>query len=90
MLDFFENKGTKLIATLVPSAQTFVIISRGKELTRFSAKKALYLFGPFSPIRRVVLYILVSSIFNLFVILTILTNCILMTIQGSELVERTE
>lgn len=67
-----------------------MIISRGKELIRFSAKKALYLLGPFHPIRRIVLYILVSSIFNLFVILTILTNCILMTLQNSELVERTE
>lgn len=67
-----------------------MIISRAKELTRFSAKKALYLLGPFHPIRRIVLCILVSSIFNLFVILTILTNCILMTIQGSEMVENTE
>ena len=66
-----------------------MIISRGKELIRFSANKALYLFGPFHPIRRIVLYILVSSVFNLFVILTILVNCILMTIQGSEAVEKT-
>lgn len=70
--------------------KTFVIISRGKELTRFSATKALYLLGPFHPIRRVVLYILVNPVFNLLVILTILTNCILMTIQGSEMVEKTE
>lgn len=69
---------------------TFVIISRGKELTRFSATKALYILGPFHPIRRVVLYILVNAIFNLLVILTILTNCILMTIQGNDLVEKTE
>ena len=67
-----------------------MIVSRGNELTRFSAKDALYMFGPFHPIRRVVLYILVSSLFNLFVITTILTNCILMTIQGSETVEKTE
>lgn len=75
---------------IISNKQTFVIISRGKELTRFSAKKALYFFGPFHPIRRVVLYILVNPVFNLLVILTILINCILMTIQGSETVEKTE
>lgn len=70
--------------------ETFVIISKGKELTRFSASKALYLFGAFHPIRRIVLYILVNPIFSLFVIMTILVNCILMTIKGGELVEETE
>ena len=70
--------------------ETFVIISRGKELTRFSATEALCMLGPFHPIRRVVLYILVHPVFNLLVILTILINCILMTIQGSETVEKTE
>lgn len=70
--------------------ETFVIISKSKELTRFSANKALYLFGAFHPVRRVVLCILVNPLFSLFVIFTILTNCILMTIQGGEIVEKTE
>lgn len=69
---------------------TFVIISRGRELTRFSASKALCLFGPFHPIRRIVLCILVHPIFNLLVMLTIVTNCILMTLKGSDQEEKTE
>lgn len=69
---------------------TFVIISRGRELTRFSAGRALYLFGPFHPIRRIVLCILVNPIFNLLVMLTIVTNCILMTLKGSDQEEKTE
>lgn len=69
---------------------TFVIISRGRELTRFSASKALCLFGPFHPIRRIVLCILVNPIFNLLVMLTIVTNCILMTLKGSDQEEKTE
>lgn len=64
--------------------ETFVIVSRSKELTRFSATKALYFLGPFHPIRRVVLCILVNPIFNLLVMLTIVINCILMTLKGSE------
>lgn len=67
-----------------------MIITRGKEVTRFSALKSLYILDPFHPIRRVALYILVHPIFNLLVILTILINCILMTFQGNEEVEATE
>lgn len=78
------------LINLNPIIKTFVIISRGKELTRFSAAKALWLFGPFHPIRRIVLYILVNPIFNLLVILTIMINCVLMTLQGSDTEERVE
>lgn len=70
--------------------ETFVIISRGKELTRFSASKALCVLGPFHPIRRIVLCILVNPVFNLLVMLTIITNCILMTLKGSDTEEKTE
>lgn len=70
--------------------ETFVIISRGKELIRFSATKSLCVLGPFHPIRRIVLCILVNPIFNLLVMLTIITNCILMTLKGSDTEEKTE
>lgn len=79
-----------ILISIYNHKKTFVIISRGKELTRFSAAEALYLLGPFHPIRRVALYILVNPIFNLLVILTILINCILMTLKGSDTEEKTE
>lgn len=70
--------------------ETFVVVSKSKELTRFSANKALYFLDAFHPVRRIVIYILVNPMFSLFVILTILANCILMTLQGGDMVERTE
>ncbi|KAG9508996.1 Sodium channel protein type 10 subunit alpha, partial [Fragariocoptes setiger] len=70
--------------------ETFVIVSKGRDIFRFSATNALWCLDPFNPIRRIALYILVHPVFSLFVILTILINCGLMTLQSTELVEKTE
>lgn len=70
--------------------QTFVVVSKGKDIFRFSATKACYLLDPFNPIRRVAIYILVHPMFSLFIITTILTNCILMIMPSSPTVESTE
>lgn len=70
--------------------ETFVIISRGKELTRFSASSALCIFGPFHPIRRIVLCILVNPLFSILVMLTIIANCVLMTLKRDDDEEKTE
>ena len=55
--------------------QTFVVISKGKDIFRFSATKALWLLTPFNGLRRIAIYILVHPIFSMLVILTILANC---------------
>ncbi|XP_055382360.1 sodium channel protein para isoform X10 [Condylostylus longicornis] len=69
---------------------TFVVISKGKDIFRFSATKAMWLLDPFNPIRRVAIYILVHPLFSLFIITTILTNCILMIMPTTPTVESTE
>ncbi|XP_074595082.1 sodium voltage-gated channel paralytic isoform X1 [Brevipalpus obovatus] len=68
---------------------TFVVISKGKDIFRFSATKALFLLSPFNPIRRVSIFMLVHPWFSLLVITTILANCLMMTMQN-ENTEKTE
>ncbi|GFU56133.1 sodium channel protein para [Trichonephila clavipes] len=75
---YYENK------------RTFVVVSKGKDIFRFSATNALYLLSPFNPIRRVAIYILVHPVFSFFVITTILVNCILMTFPTNPAIESTE
>lgn len=70
--------------------QTFVVVSKGKDIFRFSATDALWVLDPFNPIRRVAIYVLVHPLFSLFIITTILTNCILMIMPSSPRVESTE
>lgn len=68
---YYENK------------RTFVVISKGKDIFRFSATNALWLLSPFNPIRRVAIYLLVHPVFSFVVIVTILVNCILMTMPSN-------
>nr|XP_042894950.1 sodium channel protein para isoform X2 [Parasteatoda tepidariorum] len=70
--------------------RTFVVVSKGKDIFRFSATNALYLLSPFNPIRRVAIYLLVHPVFSFFVITTILTNCILMTFPSNPTIEASE
>lgn len=70
--------------------QTFVVISKGKDIFRFSAAKAMWLLDPFNPIRRVAIYILVHPLFSFFIIVTILLNCVLMIMPTTPTVESTE
>ncbi|KAL4710946.1 hypothetical protein ACJJTC_017911 [Scirpophaga incertulas] len=70
--------------------RTFVVISKGKDIFRFSATNALWILNPFNPIRRVAIYILVHPLFSLFIITTILVNCILMIMPTTPTVESTE
>lgn len=70
--------------------QTFVVISKGRDIYRFSATNALWVLDPFNPIRRVAIYIFVHPLFSLFIITTILVNCILMIMPTTPTVESTE
>jgi voltage-gated sodium channel type II alpha len=58
--------------------QTFVVISKGKDIFRFSATNAMWFLTPFNPIRRTAIYVLTHPLFSVFIIATILCNCILM------------
>nr|QRG33296.1 paralytic [Schistocerca americana] len=70
--------------------RTFVVVSKGKDIFRFSATDALWILDPFNPIRRVAIYILVHPLFSLFIITTILTNCIFMIMPTTPVIESTE
>lgn len=43
------------------SPQTFIVLNKGKSIFRFSATPALYLLGPFHPIRRGAIKVLIHS-----------------------------
>ncbi|XP_020568091.1 sodium channel protein type 4 subunit alpha B isoform X2 [Oryzias latipes] len=61
--------------------RTFIVLNKGKAIFRFSATSALYIFSPFHPIRRLAIKILVHSLFSLFIMCTILTNCCFMAMS---------
>ncbi|XP_027005290.1 sodium channel, voltage gated, type V-like, alpha b isoform X1 [Tachysurus fulvidraco] len=78
---YFQNK------------RTFIVLNKGKAIFRFSATSALYIFSPFHPVRRASIKILVHSLFSLFIMCTILTNCCFMAmsepVQWAKYVEYT-
>ncbi|XP_076621076.1 sodium voltage-gated channel paralytic isoform X21 [Colletes latitarsis] len=78
------------IDTFYHNQRTFVVISKGKDIFRFSATDAMWILDPFNPIRRVAIYILVHPLFSLFIITTILVNCILMIMPTTPTIESTE
>ncbi|XP_075936962.1 sodium channel protein type 3 subunit alpha-like [Anarhichas minor] len=61
--------------------RTFIVLNKGKAIFRFTATSALYIFSPFNPIRRIAIKILVHSLFSLFIMCTILTNCCFMAMS---------
>ncbi|XP_075444026.1 sodium channel protein type 5 subunit alpha-like isoform X1 [Ascaphus truei] len=63
--------------------KTFIVLNKGKTIFRFSATPALYIFSPFHPIRRASIKILVHSLFSMFIMCTILTNCVFMAMSDS-------
>lgn len=70
--------------------RTFVVISRSRDIFRFSATNALWALDPFNPIRRVAINVLVHPLFSLIIIMTILTNCVLMAVPANPTIESTE
>ncbi|XP_030405869.1 sodium channel protein type 5 subunit alpha-like isoform X2 [Gopherus evgoodei] len=58
--------------------KTFIVLNKGKTIFRFSATSALYILSPFHPVRRAAIKILVHSLFSMFIMCTILTNCVFM------------
>ncbi|XP_019135475.2 sodium channel protein type 4 subunit alpha [Corvus cornix cornix] len=62
--------------------KTFIVLNKGKSIFRFSATPALYMLGPFHPIRRGAIKVLIHSLFSMFIMITILTNCVFMTLSN--------
>uniref|UniRef100_A0A3B4T7I4 Sodium channel protein n=1 Tax=Seriola dumerili TaxID=41447 RepID=A0A3B4T7I4_SERDU len=61
--------------------RTFIVLNKGKAIFRFSATSALYIFSPFHFIRTIAIKVLVHSLFSLFIMFTILTNCFFMAMS---------
>ncbi|XP_065141735.1 sodium channel, voltage gated, type VIII, alpha subunit a isoform X1 [Paramisgurnus dabryanus] len=62
--------------------KTFIVLNRGKTIFRFSATPALYTISPFNLARRIAIKILIHSVFSMFIMCTILTNCVFMTFSN--------
>eukprot|EP00094_Tigriopus_californicus_P006087 TCALIF_05863-PA protein Name:"Similar to para Sodium channel protein para (Drosophila melanogaster)" AED:0.15 eAED:0.18 QI:29/0.48/0.42/0.88/0.68/0.76/26/1108/2230 len=70
--------------------KTFIVISKGKDIFRFSGEDAVWALSPFSPVRRVAIHILVHPLFSLIIITTILLNCFMMIMPSSAKIESSE
>ncbi|XP_029767479.1 sodium channel protein type 5 subunit alpha-like, partial [Terrapene carolina triunguis] len=60
--------------------KTFMVLNKRKTIFRFTATRALCILSPFNPIRRAVIKISVHSLFTIFIMCTILTNCVFLAI----------
>ncbi|XP_054549163.1 sodium channel protein type 11 subunit alpha [Talpa occidentalis] len=58
--------------------QTFMVLNKKRTIYRFSAKRALFIFGPFNSVRSLAIKISVHSLFSLFIICTVVINCVFM------------
>ncbi|CAL9699437.1 unnamed protein product [Knipowitschia caucasica] len=62
--------------------KTFIVITKGNTIYRFSAEPACYILSPFSRVRRGAIKILIHSLFSMFIMITILSNCVFMTMSN--------
>nr|AVX46626.1 sodium channel voltage gated type IV alpha B2 [Apteronotus albifrons] len=62
--------------------KTFIVITKGKTINRFNAEPACYILSPFNPVRRAAIRILIHSLFSMFIMVTILSNCVFMTFSN--------
>nr|XP_039317716.1 LOW QUALITY PROTEIN: sodium channel protein type 11 subunit alpha [Saimiri boliviensis boliviensis] len=58
--------------------KTFMVLNKKRTIYRFSAKRALFIFGPFNSIRSLAIRISVHSLFSMFIISTVIINCVFM------------
>ncbi|XP_055360673.1 sodium channel protein type 4 subunit alpha A [Betta splendens] len=62
--------------------KTFIVISKGNTIYRFNAEPACYILSPFNLLRRGAIKILIHSLFSMFIMITILSNCVFMTMSN--------
>nr|XP_041570205.1 sodium channel protein type 5 subunit alpha [Taeniopygia guttata] len=63
--------------------KVFIVLNKQKTIYRFTATRALWIFSPFHPIRRRAIKILIHSLFTWFIMCTIITNCVFMSLAES-------
>jgi len=59
---------------------TFIVVNNNKQIFRFSSEKSLFIFRPECVFRRLAIYLLTHSLFSALVMITILANCVVMTL----------
>ncbi|XP_067326192.1 sodium channel protein type 4 subunit alpha [Anolis sagrei] len=62
--------------------KTYILLSKGRTIFRFSTTKALYMLDPFNIVRRGAIQVLIHSLFSMFIMITILTNCVFMAMSN--------
>uniref|UniRef100_A0A8C6XNJ8 Sodium channel protein n=1 Tax=Naja naja TaxID=35670 RepID=A0A8C6XNJ8_NAJNA len=71
--------------TFYSDKKTYIILNKGKTIFRFSTTPALYLLDPFHPIRNGAIKVhfldFVFKLFSMFIMITILANCVFMTMS---------
>ncbi|XP_008414725.1 sodium channel protein type 4 subunit alpha B-like [Poecilia reticulata] len=77
----FHNIPLEELDPFYQSQKTFIVLSKGNVIYRFNAEPACYMLSPFSPLRIFSIRILIHSLFSLFIMVTILTNCVFMTMS---------
>ncbi|XP_058040067.1 sodium channel protein type 4 subunit alpha isoform X2 [Ahaetulla prasina] len=68
--------------TFYSDQKTYIILNKGKTIFRFTATPALYMLDPFHPIRNGAIKVLIHSLFSMFIMITILANCVFMTLSN--------
>ncbi|XP_037319648.2 sodium channel protein type 4 subunit alpha A isoform X2 [Pungitius pungitius] len=68
--------------TFYQAQHTFIVITRGNTIFRFNAEPACHILSPFSLVRRGAIKILIHSLFSMFIMITILSNCVFMTMSN--------
>ncbi|CAF3628000.1 unnamed protein product [Rotaria socialis] len=61
----------------------FMVINKNHVIFRFSTTSACYIFSPFNCFRRIAIRILTHPLFSTMVMITILTNCVFMTLKNA-------
>uniref|UniRef100_A0A4W6EV03 Sodium channel protein n=1 Tax=Lates calcarifer TaxID=8187 RepID=A0A4W6EV03_LATCA len=65
------------------SQKTFIVLSKGNIIYRFNAEPSCYLLSPFTSNLKMMflLFLKMKTVFSLFIMVTILTNCVFMTMS---------
>ncbi|XP_028841357.1 sodium channel protein type 4 subunit alpha-like [Denticeps clupeoides] len=62
--------------------KTFVVVNKGNVIFRFNAEPAFCILSPLSCLRRGAIKLLMQSWFRIVMIITVLSNCFMMTLQN--------
>ncbi|XP_077442586.1 sodium channel protein type 4 subunit alpha B-like isoform X2 [Stigmatopora argus] len=76
----FVNTPLEDLDPFYQSQKTFVVLDRGNIMHRFNADHACCVLSPFNFTRTTAIKILLHSFFRAFILLTVLTNCVFMTL----------